>query len=360
MNSEKFCLRWNDFESNISDAFRELREEKDFFDVTLACDDSQIEAHKVIISACSPFFRNVLRRNPHQHPLLYLKGVKYKELLSVLNFMYLGEVNIAQEELNTFLAIAEDLKVKGLTQKDSEKSKENVKGVIAHKEPPPKKTNPAPKHPRTIPSVPKDSYNIEEDDDVQEVISVKTEPHEPPAVHTSPISGAHAKYQQMEQKNHTQYHQVEQDDHTKYQQVEQEDFLEPGTVALDESYTADEGYEYQYDECYDNTNTMTPVSLGTNSHNADALAQRDADIASNILKDPSQGSSFICLICQFKASSRHKLFCHIESKHFQDPSITYSCPLCEKTTPSRSALGKHVSRNHKGEARNSIFPKEQC
>merc|ERR1712183_1221274 len=116
MESEKFCLRWNDFETNISAGFRELRNEKDFFDVTLACDDSQLQAHKVILSACSPFFRNVLRRNPHQHPLLYLKGVKYTELLSVLNFMYMGEVNVAQEELNSFLSVAEDLKVKGLTQ----------------------------------------------------------------------------------------------------------------------------------------------------------------------------------------------------------------------------------------------------
>ena len=114
--AEKFCLRWNDFESNISVAFRELREEKDFFDVTLACEDSQVSAHKVILSACSPFFRNVLRKNPHQHPLLYLKGVKYQEMLSVLNFMYQGEVNVAQDELNSFLAVAEELRVKGLTQ----------------------------------------------------------------------------------------------------------------------------------------------------------------------------------------------------------------------------------------------------
>ena len=89
-SSEKFCLRWNDFESNVSTAFRDIREEKDFFDVTLACDDSQVEAHKVILAACSPWFRNILRRNPHQHPLLYLKGVKYKELVCVLNFMYQG------------------------------------------------------------------------------------------------------------------------------------------------------------------------------------------------------------------------------------------------------------------------------
>ena len=57
MGSEKFCLHWNDFESNISSSFRELRDDKDFFDVTLACDDEQIHAHKVILSACSPFFQ---------------------------------------------------------------------------------------------------------------------------------------------------------------------------------------------------------------------------------------------------------------------------------------------------------------
>merc|ERR1719480_321736 len=118
-SSEKFCLRWNDFEANISNAFKELRDDKDFFDVTLACDDEQIQAHKVILSACSPFFRNILRRNPHQNPLLYLKGVKYTDLQSLLNFMYHGEVNVAQEELNTFLAVAEELRVKGLTQNQS-------------------------------------------------------------------------------------------------------------------------------------------------------------------------------------------------------------------------------------------------
>ena len=114
-SSEKFCLRWSDFESNISSAFRELRKDKDFFDVTLACDDEQIQAHKVIISACSPFFRAVLGRKPHEHPLFYMRGVKYSDLVSGFNFMYHGEVNVAQEELNSFLAVAEDLKVKGLT-----------------------------------------------------------------------------------------------------------------------------------------------------------------------------------------------------------------------------------------------------
>ena len=181
MSSEKFCLRWNDFESNISSAFRELREDKDFFDVTLACDDEQIQAHKVILSACSPFFHNVLRRNPHQHPLLYLKNVKYTDLQAVLNFMYHGEVNVAQEELNSFLSVAEDLKVKGLTQNNSGPQQPNKPhGSKATKEihstkpfqrpdrEPPKRPQPAPRPPVHQP----------EDDDIQEVVPIKSEPRD--------------------------------------------------------------------------------------------------------------------------------------------------------------------------------------
>ena len=187
MASEKFCLRWNDFESNISVAFRELREEKDFFDVTLACDDSQVQAHKVILSACSPFFRNILRRNPHQHPLLYLKGVKYKELLSVLNFMYQGEVNVAQEELNSFLAVAEDLRVKGLTQNNSGTSsssnteKQRAPSPKISRPPAPPERDPVPPPKRPRPAPPPQSYH-QDDDDIQEVQPiVKSEPVSAPA-----------------------------------------------------------------------------------------------------------------------------------------------------------------------------------
>jgi len=116
MGSEKFCLSWNDYESNLSVAFRDLREEREFFDVTLACeDDKQIEAHKVILSSCSSFFQSILKKNKHPHPLLYLKGVKFLHLKSLLDFMYQGRVNVEQEKLDSFLATAQELRVKGLT-----------------------------------------------------------------------------------------------------------------------------------------------------------------------------------------------------------------------------------------------------
>ena len=192
MSSEKFCLRWNDFESNISVAFRELRDDNDFFDVTLACDDEQIQAHKMILSACSPFFRKILRSNPHQHPLLYLKGVKYSDLQSVLNFMYHGEVNVAQEELNSFLSVAEDLQVKGLTQGQAEPPTQKTADKYSQPKPvthpkvkeqtPYQDPLPPPKCPRpaatSLPSFPSLSQGME--DEVQEVAPVKTKTRDPP------------------------------------------------------------------------------------------------------------------------------------------------------------------------------------
>ena len=213
MGSEKFCLRWNDFESNISTAFRELRDDKDFFDVTLACNGEQIQAHKVILSACSPFFRNILRRNPHQHPLLYLKGVKYTDLQSVLNFMYHGEVNVAQEELNSFLAVAEELSVKGLTQNQSstQNAKKDsysppkpqiIKTPVSHQ--PDREPVPPPKRPRQIPSAPVPSNNhTVDDDEIQEVMPVKSEPRDPPAP-TQPLPPTpQSLFSPQQQQSHT-------------------------------------------------------------------------------------------------------------------------------------------------------------
>ena len=114
--SEKLCLQWNDFKANTNSAFGRLRDDKDFTDVTLACEDGQqMEAHKVILAASSPFFEEILQRNKHPHPLIYLKGFQSQDLLATLDFLYFGEANVYQENLDSFLAIAEELRLKGLT-----------------------------------------------------------------------------------------------------------------------------------------------------------------------------------------------------------------------------------------------------
>ena len=119
--SEQLCLQWNDFKENVNSAFGRLRGDQEFVDVTLVCEDGQhLKAHKVILAASSPFFEGILRTSKHPHPLIYLKGFQSKVLLSILDFLYFGEANVYQEELDSFLAIAEEIKLKGLTGQTSD------------------------------------------------------------------------------------------------------------------------------------------------------------------------------------------------------------------------------------------------
>ena len=97
-------IRVDDYQAKVSNSFSEFRGNEEFCDVTLASDDGdQIEAHKVILSASSSFFKNVFKKSNHSHPLLYLRGISRKDLLKVIDFVYLGETSIAQDDFKRFL-----------------------------------------------------------------------------------------------------------------------------------------------------------------------------------------------------------------------------------------------------------------
>ena len=125
--SEKLCLQWNDFNSNVNKAFGNLREDNDFSDVTLASEDGrQVEAHKVLLAAASPFFKEMLLKKKHSHPLIYMRGVKTDTLIAMVDFLYTGEAKVSQESLDSFLAVASDLKLKGLMSTDETEIEETI------------------------------------------------------------------------------------------------------------------------------------------------------------------------------------------------------------------------------------------
>ncbi|XP_050739814.1 broad-complex core protein isoforms 1/2/3/4/5-like isoform X1 [Eriocheir sinensis] len=136
---QQFCLRWNNFHSNITSAFESLRDDEDFVDITLACEGRQIKAHKMVLSACSPYFRSLLKGNPCQHPIVFLKDVTFANLTSILDFMYHGEVNVSHNELATFLKTAEALKVRGLAE---DEKKKDAEGYNESSSPPPSRGEP--------------------------------------------------------------------------------------------------------------------------------------------------------------------------------------------------------------------------
>ena len=114
---KKLCLKWNDFEQNISSAFGILRQDKDFVDVTLVSEDGQqLDLHKVVLASSSPFFLQLLKKsNPSHHPLIFMRGVTFEDLAAIVDFLYLGEANVLEENLDGFLTLAGELQLKGLS-----------------------------------------------------------------------------------------------------------------------------------------------------------------------------------------------------------------------------------------------------
>ena len=113
-----FNLTWKDFPSNLSQTFKDIKDDNDLHDVTLVCDDGELNAHKLVLFSGSLFFQTVLKKSKHSHPLLYLKGVKIGQLKSIVDFMYNGEVSLAQDDLQEFINTAMDLNIKGLTEQE--------------------------------------------------------------------------------------------------------------------------------------------------------------------------------------------------------------------------------------------------
>ncbi|CAG0881241.1 unnamed protein product [Darwinula stevensoni] len=113
-DDQQFCLRWNDFPRNLCSGFDALRQEEVFVDVTLSCEGKHIKAHRIVLSSCSPYFMNLLKGTPCSHPIIILRDVSYKNLCKLLTFIYCGQVNISQGELEEFLQMAVSLQIQGL------------------------------------------------------------------------------------------------------------------------------------------------------------------------------------------------------------------------------------------------------
>lgn len=161
MASEQFSLCWDNFHRNMSMGMQSLLENEDLVDVTLAIEGRCLKAHKMVLSVCSPYFRELFQSNPCKHPIVFMKDVSYVVLMDLLQFMYQGEVQVAQENLSLFIKTAEALQIKGLTgdsdgQNNAETEEETVVADTDNKKTTPSRpkkfSGPASKKPKLNPS----------------------------------------------------------------------------------------------------------------------------------------------------------------------------------------------------------------
>ena len=131
---ERFSLKWNDFHSNVSKSFKKLRKEEDFFDVTLVGDDGKhATAHKLVLASSSGYFKKVFTNSKkyfQSHALICLEGLQQNDLNNILDYIYQGEVQIHQQDLDRFLRVAQRLKLEGLIGGEPQEEEEKEENYV--------------------------------------------------------------------------------------------------------------------------------------------------------------------------------------------------------------------------------------
>ena len=321
MTEEKFCLRWNDFESNLSAAFQSVREEKELYDVTVACDGGgEFQAHRLVLSACSQVLRNVICRksqlggNQHQQ-VIYLRGVNSRDLKFILSFMYQGEVSIAQDHLNSFLAVAEDLQVKGLTQERT--------GREANKESSPVKM--------------REVCQMPSDDDIEEIPST-----------ANPIKTESNTKKLMEPVGVTSFH-------------ESREMVDYENGAGENIYDDYGGHFGEATQSYPGSNINNDNNGG--NYEDRGLVGFIVDFLIFLVWSISSGLSpeglferrpegdFICIQCGYTNKWKHNMQKHTET-HIEGPG--HQCKYCFRNFKTKNSLQSHESMKHREEKHNSL------
>ena len=285
--SDNFCLRLNELEGNTKIYWQELQKETNFCDVTLACEDKQIETHKLIISSCSPVLANILKLNQTPHPVIYLRRVKYKDLQNLLNFMYQGEANVSEEDFPSFLEIAEDLNIRGLCEGNLGSSKSIEEGFSqgAHES-----TYPSEDRKRTWnESLENDNFNIE---------SVDEKHFNNDTVINTLITPKNKTINQVNDRN------------SKQNTI--------STVAVH-----DAGESYQCDLCDYKTKRL----FNLNTHT----------------KSIHEGERHPCLQCNFKGKQSSQLRHHVKIVH---EGVRYPCDQCDYKATAKFLLRSHTLKVH--------------
>jgi len=314
---EQFCLRWNDFQQCIKSTFQDLRDENEFMDVTISCDGEQLKAHKVILSACSVTFKTLLKKNPATNPVIVLWDVTPRDLSAILDFMYHGEVNVKQDHLNSFLAVAERLRVRGLCQNEnssgtSERSKlstnsEKVKSNV-------KETFEEPLHKK--PRVGTSFSQPNDDDEIEEVpVAVKQEISDPPII-PPPIRRAPSSIAPSQP---------------------------PGVQHFATPSQPQDDYQIAESAQYDES--MQGSDFGDYSGYEDEMTYAEGG-----MMDQSQAKGPNCRICPacFKSySNQTNLNIHMKTVHENCKVTAVNCQFCGNVFKNDSSLRNHVYKYHR-------------
>lgn len=116
MANKTVDLNWPEHLQYMTGLFHSLYENNKLVDVTVACSEGSIRAHKMILSICSPFFQKIFEENPCKHPVLILRGTRLQDMERLIDFMYTGKICVLENEITGLIQTADDLEIKGLRE----------------------------------------------------------------------------------------------------------------------------------------------------------------------------------------------------------------------------------------------------
>ncbi|XP_059487845.1 zinc finger and BTB domain-containing protein 17-like isoform X40 [Neocloeon triangulifer] len=332
MASHQYSLRWNNYVKHVSTAFEALRCDRDLVDVTLSCEGKKIPAHKMLLSACSSYFKSLFKENPCQHPVIIFRNVAFDDLMALVDFMYKGEVNVEQEQLASFLNTAELLEVQGLTNsgKDVEKSKTTVEEE------------------KTV-----------KNDDVQPEIAGVSLPYTAPFNESSQPSPSTSSTTTLRKRRRTSPARTEDESQPKIQAVDEPVIADIEHVPL-KTEPEFEHIELQPDDSVDDED-LAASGIGLESSDMDNFVMagpsndslgEDKDFSNlggyQVGKD---GSLYKCTMCVMSHTDAKKFQGHLQWHLGQT-----TCEICQKTFSSKICLKRHMSV-HQGKTKCNLCNK---
>jgi len=348
--SKVFCVRYNNFQTNMTEALKNVMTNNHFNDVTLVCKDGQVKAHQLILSTCSAFLNEILSRNPHPHPLLYLHGLQIDDLRNLVTYMYLGEVNVEKECLNSFLQAASDLEVKGLVQNKNEDLESETISLpnktwkfheerMDKKEQKPRDTSygktkrtsisncPEPDEPTPLVIVKSDAKKARLDEDEIEDVKVENEDYDEPGIYL--------------EDNEFDCNNLSKDGLQDYSMDEPPNHLHILDASMEHEYSSKLELQLQLDQTIDHE--MTRGDLSTTKSNKDKF-EKLKEIAGVYTEDTGVHGKFRCRLCDKVTRNRSHLQEHIEAKHIK--VALYSCGTCGNNFSSSASVRHHKKKYH--------------
>ena len=305
-SGENFLLRWNQFHMNIKMTYQEVHETGDYADITLACEDGEVKAHRIILSSSSLFFKDKVASLANSHPLVYLRGVKLQELSNIMDFIYQGEAEVRKEDLEAFLAIARELGVKGLTEQVKNTQEETVVEELVEEV--------------------KD--NMVKEKEVEEDI-VKEKEVMGKEVEENIVKENIVKENKVKEKVRKNMVKVLISEPTEKQ--------ESTTSTEDKAVKVERFEERNIDD-----SVLSEVEALYNSNATDNFELEEK--INNLVE--KRNGMWTCNMCGKFNNSRFSLSRHVET-HID--GFSHPCPWCEKTFSTRDALRTHRGRTHPGE-----------